>query len=295
VSDVSRGGRTPTDVQQNGPPSAFHRGFARAVRSGQNFSSTVLLGNESVPFVAGRLRTVDASATAGPVFDHVFDFVDPRVDRTIGDTATALRNQSQWRYVPAPGVGIPLGTNFNFAFANAAQSATINFLAEADGQSGAIVTCAGTTRPCFFAGTGAFDGFYGEADSRNPATLGLTADTGSFTLVTQQALALPEGSGACPPGLPPPPGNLIASRNTFSAIQVGWDSVACARRYIIRFFSADGSSIDQSWDATRLLLTVDNPFRLPVAGLASFSVASVNEAGAAGPFSPPHPIPRPRL
>jgi hypothetical protein len=291
VSDLSRGPRTPGDLQ-TGAPTPFHRGFARAERSGQIFVTTVLVGTESVPYIAGRLTTIATRPSAGPLYNHVFSFLEPRIDRTIGDTATALRNGALWSYVPNPGVAVPAGNNFNFAFANTAQQATVNFFS-VDGQSGAIVSCVGGTRPCFFAGTGTYDGLYGEADALTPAALGVTADSASFTLITQNAISLLQGYGACPPGLPPPPGNLISARNVFSDVQLGWDSVACARRYLVRFFRSDGSTIDQAWDATRLVLTSANPFRIGLFDLTSFAVASVDESGKTGPFSPPHPIPRP--
>jgi hypothetical protein len=273
----------------------FHRSAAylipAEVTGRQRFSVRWIDSGPSTPPFVGVGLTPQALAPQDVTFQHGFTFLDPRVDRIVDDTNTAVRNRSTWSLLQG-GAATQVGLNFTYAFANPAQSATVNFFRLPDEQSGAIVWCEGTTRPCFVVGTGSFDAFSGFADSLSIPSFG-DFQAASYTTINAVLNVVPSGYGACAQGQPPAPAGLISARrpSAFAEIDLSWDSVACARAYRVRLFAEDGSQLGLPITISNTefsVLQVNGPN--PQVNATSFTVASLDANDVEGPQSARRPI-----
>jgi hypothetical protein len=251
----------------------------------------------------GVITLVVSRATAAPTppttLSHAFQFTQPRIDRLIGDTGLSFRPGNQWSLVPSPGQLISLGDNPSVSVINVTNPSElggVNFLRLPDGQSGAVITCVGFPAVCGLAGVGDFNGLYGTAVSRTPASLGVSTNAASNTIVTHVDLSVPPNPPGCPTGaLLPPPANLLARQFLGIHTELVWDSVECASGYAVSLRFADGGPRIFTVPGTTL---ADSSYPSSfLGGLVAFSVASIGQDGRRGPFSveqpgiPAQPIP----
>jgi hypothetical protein len=213
------------------------------------------------------------------------DFTQERVDRAFGDTGTAYRNDSRLNLVAAFGRKDPIGTNFSFSFANTAHAYNFNFLDTPVGD--ALVTCRASPFRCWWRGTEAYFALRGSAASVNLGSLGVSGGAGTALTIQSQVASPAAGHGPCPEASPPPPpAGLFGVRGT-SRITLAWDSVECAKEYVLQL-SLDGQILGEQRIAGT---TLEGTFSIPDAAY-SFRVATVDQRGVVGPFSGPEIVVR---
>lgn len=226
-----------------------------------------------------------AGSPASETYSHAFDFTQNRVDRQIGDTGLAFRPGNQWFLVTAFGQKTLVGDNPSYSFtsltAPAFRFGNVNMLRLPEGESGAVITCYGNPGICGFKGIGDYAGLYGTAISRAPGSLGVTGSAASDTTVTYRLPPGPPDPPGCPPGTTPAaPTNLVGGRKGGSG-RLAWNSVKCAKFYVVRLIHADGRTEDISaGPLTTIGYSVSNYF-----DVVAFSVAARSASGVQGPFS----------
>ena len=265
----------------------FRRAYAFEVSGSQpvNFFrvgmvAPVELPQGNTPFVF-TLRQEAFGPSPGQNYDHVFDFLSPRPQAVIGDTALAYRLNSRWSLAQG-GAKIPVGGNFSFSYANN-RGGSANFL-QLDANNGALVFCGGVPQVCGTAGVGGFDGTYGGALSRLAGELGVPGDAFSTTPLTHQVSGTQPSVVTCPPGVEPrAPTDVLATKegSGFLAdyLYVSWGGVVCAVAYDVEITDVRGTR------TVRVDSTNFSDSASAVATTSDVRVAGVSAEGRRGPFT----------
>jgi hypothetical protein len=278
VLELSNSAQTVVVAELASRDGAFRQTFAynRVGPFGFYEASIARLDSTYVIRLAPARDTPVGSVTYG----HTFKFQGERKVENFGTAALAFRPFSVWDLVVGPGVSTRFGDDFGIAGATAAFGYSLDYLRRPGGRSGAIVVCTSTPPVCGLAGVGEFDGYYGSAASRTPASFGLVADAASDTTIRSARPSYYRCPSAADPVRPRP---FATSRSGRTSIQ--WNSIDCATDYVVRLALADGS-VRFINSSTTGLTTILDVREISVAAVTSGGIGEYSETVVAQVLPP---------